>query len=169
MDVFEAIRTVLAVRKYEDREVPVDVVRRVVEAGRLTASSKNGQPWHFVVVRNRDTLKRLGEVATSGPYVAEANFAVAVAVENDSPFGVSDGSRAIQSMVLAAWEEGVGSNWVGFRRMTAVAEILGIPGEFDVIGVVSFGYPTQRIGLGKKRRKPLAEVASSERFGEPFE
>lgn len=168
MDVFDAIRTVLAVRSYEDREVPADVVRQIVEAGRLTASSKNGQPWHFVVVRDREMLRRLAGAATSGPYVAQASCAIAVAVERDSPFGVSDGSRAIQSMVLAAWEAGVGSNWIGFREMTAVAELLAVPDTFDVLGVVSFGYPAQRIGRGKKRRKPLAEVASSERFGTPF-
>ena len=168
MNVFDAIRTVLAVREYADRPVPRDVVRKVVEAARLTASSKNAQPWHFVVVQERQTLRRLGEVATSGRYVAEAAFAVAVAVESESPFGVSDGSRAVQSMVLAAWEEGVGSNWIGFGSMHPVQEILEIPAGFDVIALLSFGYPTRRLGLGKKRRKPLSEVASLERFGAPY-
>ena len=60
MEVFEAVRTVLAVRSYQDRPIPPDLVRRIVEAGRLTASSMNGQPWHFIVVENRDTLRRLG-------------------------------------------------------------------------------------------------------------
>lgn len=54
MEVFETVQTVLAVRSYQDKAVPPDVVRRIVEAGRLTGSSMNGQPWHFVVVENRE-------------------------------------------------------------------------------------------------------------------
>lgn len=168
MEVFEAIRTVLAVREYADRPVPDEVVRKVIEAGRLTGSSKNAQPWHFVAIRERETLRRLGEVATSGRYVAGAAFAVAVAVERSSPFGMSDGSRAVQSMVLAAWEEGVGSNWIGFANLTDVERMLALPEDYQIIALLSFGYPAARLGLGKKRRKPLGEVASSERFGEPF-
>ena len=56
MDVFDAVRTVLAVRAYEDRPVPDDLVRRIVESGRLTASSMNRQPWHFIVVQDRENL-----------------------------------------------------------------------------------------------------------------
>ncbi|HZA61182.1 MAG TPA: nitroreductase family protein, partial [Actinomycetota bacterium] len=82
--------------------------------------------------------------------------------------GLSDASRAIQSMVLTAWAEGVGSNWTGFTGMDEVAAILGIPDEYDVVAVVPFGYPTRKLGKGRKRRKPLAEVASRDRFGRPF-
>src|SRR5436190_22960857 len=81
MDVFEAIRTVLAVRQYQDKPVPEDVVRRIVEAGHLTASSINLQPWHFIVVQNRDTLQQLGALARTGPYTAQAPLAVVVVVE----------------------------------------------------------------------------------------
>ncbi len=167
MDVFEAIRTILAVRQYQDRPVPDEVVRRVVEAGWLTASSKNEQPWHFVVVRDRDTLRRLGELATTGPYTAQASAAIVVAIE-DTRFAVSDASRAIQSMMLTAWDAGVGSNWVGFGGLDAIKQLLHIPATMDVLAVVPLGYPAQRIGRGKKRRKPLGEVASRERYGQPF-
>src|SRR5215471_7110273 len=102
MDVFEAVRTLLAVRSYRDTPVPDTVVRRIVEAGRLTGSGMNQQPWHFIVVRDRDMLRRLGEVASSGRYVAQAQLAVVVAIEK-TRFAVSDASRAIQSMLLTAW------------------------------------------------------------------
>jgi nitroreductase len=167
MDVFEAVRTVLAVRAYRDTPVPADVVRRIVEAGRLTGSSKNGQPWHFIVVENRDTLTRLAAAARTGPYVAQAPVAVVIAVENTRP-ALSDASRAIQSMIVTAWGEGVGSNWVGFAGMTDVKPILGIPAEMDVVGIIPFGYPVQRLGRGKKRRKAISEIAHRERFGQPF-
>jgi nitroreductase len=110
MSAFEAIRTLLAVRSCQARPVPDAVVRRILEAGRLTGSGMNGQPWHFIVVRDGEMLRRLGAPAASGPYVAEAPLAIAVATDR-SRFAVSDASRAIQSMLLAAWAEGVGSNW----------------------------------------------------------
>ena len=167
MDVFETIRTVLAVRAYQDKPIPAEVVRKIVEAAWLTASSRNGQPWHFIVVENRETLKKLGALARTGPYIAQAPLAIVVAMEQ-SPYAVSDGSRAIQSMVLTAWSEEVGSNWVGFQGLTEIKPLLGIPAEVDVLAIVPFGYPAKHFGKGKKNRKPLAEVAHRERFGQPF-
>jgi nitroreductase len=168
MEVFEAVRTVLAVREYQDKPVPPGIVQRIVEAGRLTGSAMNAQPWHFIVVEDRETLGRLGAAATSGPYVAQAPLAVVVAIER-TRFAVSDGSRAIQSMMLTAWADGVGSNWVGFvGQLSAVNGILGIPATLDVLAIVAFGYPTRRRGQGKKRRTPLARVAHRERYGQPL-
>ncbi|MDQ3812167.1 MAG: nitroreductase family protein [Chloroflexota bacterium] len=105
----------------------------------------------------------------TGPYIAQAPLAIAVAVEKASRFGVSDGSRAIQSMALTAWAEGIGCNWTGFRGLDEVGTFLGLPPELEVLAVVPFGYPAQRVGRGNKQRKPLAEVASRERYGQPFE
>jgi nitroreductase len=167
MEVYEAIQTVLAVREFNDTPVSPDTIARIVEAGRLTGSSMNRQPWHFVVVENRDTLRQLGALAKTGPYIAQAPLAIVVAIA-ETPHAVSDGSRAIQSMVLAAWAEGVGSNWVGFMGLTEVKALLGVPEAMNVLAILPFGYPARQVGQGKKERKPLAEVAHRERFGEPF-
>ena len=168
MKVFDAVRTVLAVRNYQDKPVTPEVVRRIVEAGRLTGSSMNRQPWHFIVVENRDTLRQLGALAKTGPYIAQAPLAIVVAIER-TMFSVSDASRAIQSMILTAWSEGVGSNWVGFRGLEEVKSLLSIPDELEVLAMIPFGYPAQPIGKGKKKRKSISEVAHLERFGQPFE
>ena len=167
MEVFDAVRTVLAVRAYRESPVPPEIIRRILEAGRLTGSAMNRQPWHFIVVEDRETLRRLGALAQTGPYVAQAPLAIVVAIER-TKFAVSDGSRAIQSMILTAWSEGVGSNWVGFLNMAEVKTLLGIPDHLDVLAIVSLGYPAQVIGRGRKRRKPLSEIAHRERFGQPF-
>ena len=168
MDVFEAVRTLLAVRSYQDTPVPDSVVRRIVEAGRLTGSGMNGQPWHFLVVRDRDMLRRLGALATSGRYVAQAPLAIVVAIDK-SRFAVSDASRAIQSMLLTAWADGVGSNWVGFGGLEKTKALLDVPANLDVLAILPFGYPARPVGRGKKQRKPLREVAHLERYGHPFE
>jgi nitroreductase len=168
MEVYETVRTVLAVRAFQPKPVPPDVIQRILEAGRLTGSSKNGQPWQFIVVENRDTLNQLGAMMRYGRYIAEAPLAIIVVIER-SEYAVSDASRAIQSMILAAWSEGVGSNWVGFYGMPEGRSLLGIPDALDMLAMIPFGYPAKTIGKGKKNRKALSEIVHRERFGQPFE
>ena len=163
------IRTILAVRSYTDQPIAREAVERIVEAGRLTASSMNRQPWHFVVIEDRETLRELGRLARSGPYTAGAAMAIGVAVEKDSIFGVSDASRAAQNMMLAAWNEGIGSNWVGFGGLEEVKTLLGIPAKLDLLAILPLGYPARAVGRGKKDRKPIGTVAHRERYGQPFE
>ena len=125
----------------------------------------NLQPWRFIVVEDRDTLQQLGALARTGPYVAGAPLAIIVAIEN-TQYAVSDGSRAIQSMILTAWEAGIGSNWIGFAGMIPVTELLEIPDDLDVLAVLAFGYPDKELGKGKKQRKPKSEVVFRERYGQ---
>ena len=168
MDIFDGVRTVLAVRAYQDKPVPADVIARVVEAARLTASSQNRQPWHFIVVEGRPAIEALGALCTSGSYTATAAFAIVVGIDAESRSGNADAARAIQSMVLTAWDAGVGSNWVGVPNADGVRALLGVPATVNLVGVLPFGYPAKRVGLGKKNRKPLGEVAHRGRFGVPF-
>jgi nitroreductase len=168
MEVFDAVRTLLAVRGYQDKPIPEAVVRRIVEAGRLTGSGMNRQPWHFIVARERETLRSLGAVASSGSYVAQAPLAIVVATDK-TRFAVSDASRAIQSMLLTAWADGVGSNWVGFGGLEKAKPLLDIPAGLEVLAILPFGYPARPVGRGKKQRKSLREVAHLERYGRPFE
>ena len=99
----------------------------------------------------------------------QSALAVVVAVERASPFAISDASRAIQSMILTAWSDGVGSNWAGFGGLDAVGALVGVPAELDVLAVIPFGYPSDPIGRGRKQRKALREIAHRERYGQPFE
>jgi nitroreductase len=167
VDVFDAVRTLLAVRRYRDRPVPADATRRVLEAGRLTASGMNRQPWHFVVVGDRATLRRIGALMPTAPYIAEAPRAIVVAVDR-IPVAVSDASRAIQSMLLTAWSEGIGGNWSGFGPLEGIGPPRGIPADLDVPAVLPLGFPADPIGRGKKDRKPLDQIAHRERWGTPF-
>jgi nitroreductase len=168
METLDAIRTVLAVRRFKDTPIPEPIVRHIVEAGRLTASGGNSQPWHFIVVRDKETIRRLGQLARTGPYIPQAPLAIVVAMDR-SPLADSNGSRAIQDMILAAWSQGIGSNWVGYNNLPEVNPLLGIPEEVSVLAILPFGYPAEAVGKGLKKRKPLGEVAYKERWGEPFE
>lgn len=167
MDVFEAVKTMLAVRSYADKPIPDEIVTRIVEAGRLTGSSMNRQHWDFVVVRDPETLQRLGELASTGPYIADAAMAIAVIVP-DAPVGYMDGARASQDMMLTAWGEGIGSNWVSNTNTDRIKKLIDIPQERMILNIIPFGYPTEDLGRGVKDRKPLSEVAHDERYGSPL-
>ncbi len=101
MEVFDAVRTVLAVRQFQAKPVPEPLVQQIVEAGRLTASGGNSQPWHFIIVQDKEMLRQRGALVRTGPYIAQAPLAIVVGMEQ-SPLAVSDVSRAIQSMILTA-------------------------------------------------------------------
>jgi nitroreductase len=167
-EVFEAVRTVLAVREFDGRPVPDEVLRRIIEAAHLSGGSINLQPWHFVLVHEPERLRELGALVRTGPYIAGASAAVVVAYERSSQYGVSDASRAIQSMILVAWGDGVGSNWTGFGGLEEVRRMVGLPDTYEVLAVIPFGYPKRKLGKGRKKRKPQSEVASAERFGDPL-
>ncbi len=136
-----------------------------MEAGHLSASASNRQPWHFILVEKPESIRELGGLVRTGPYIAGAKAAVIVAVDKATAKADVDAARAIQQMMLVAWADGVGSNWTGFGGMEGVREWAGLPDAFDVLGVLPFGYPKRKIGLGKKKRKPFDEVVSAERYG----
>ena len=165
MDVFEIVKTMLAVRDYTDQPIADETLHRILEAGRLTASRKNLQLWHFVMVREKVLLAQLADLAPSGDYIRQAALAIAVFLENDLPVTMTDGARAVQSVMLVAWGEGIGSNWVGWLKREEIKELLDAPADYHLLTVLSFGYPAQRIGLGKKNRKALSEIAHTERYG----
>ncbi|HEU0163646.1 MAG TPA: nitroreductase family protein [Thermomicrobiales bacterium] len=166
MNVNEAIRTVLAVRAFQDKPVPAGIRQEILEAAHLSASGSNKQPWHFIAIEDPERIKGLARFTPTGPYVAEAPFVVVVAAKKGLN-GLSDASRAIQDMILVAWSEGVGSNWVGWgNTLDGVKEFVGIPSESDleIIAVLPFGYPVESVGKGKKNRKPFDEVIHRETF-----
>ena len=172
MDVYDAVRSRLTVREYTPDAVPDEVVHKLLEAGRLAPSSQNLQPWHFVVVRDSETIRRLGELATQGSFIAGAPLAIAIATD-DTPRAALDAGRALQQMELVAWEEGLGTCFVGIRQAEqnrAIKELLSIPDSLVLLTVLPFGYrlDVDRGSQGRKNRKSLEQVAHSERFGQPY-
>ena len=168
MEVYEAIRSRVAVREFRPDPVPDASIKKVLLAARWAPSQRNRQPWRFVVVRERDTLRRIGELASSGAFIADAPLAIAVAMEG-AKLPQFDAARAIENMILTAWSLGVGTVYVQGIDRDAVKQLLAIPEGLDLITVMPFGYPTDEAKSVGKRRKTLAEIASVERFGQPYQ
>ncbi len=165
MDTFECIRKRRDIRSYLKKDVPDDVIRKIIEAGRLAPSAMNLQPWHFIVIKNKETLKELGKFCLSGRFIVDASFAIVVITEPSNKWHEIDGARAVQNMSLAAWNEGVGTCWIGAIDRDKVKERLNIPKNLHVLTVLPFGYPEEFIVKRKKVRKSPNEVFHWEKFG----
>ena len=169
MDVYEAVRTRLTVREFKPDPVPDEVVQKMLRAVQWAPSSRNRQPWHLVVVRDKDMLRKIGSIASSGRFVADAPMAIAVAMENaDRPD--LDTGRAVQQMELVAWEEGLGTCFVGLRlaeQNRQIKELLGIPESFDLVTVLPFGYRLveSQGRQGMKNRKSMDDIVHWEQYG----
>jgi nitroreductase len=164
MKVKDAIRTKRATRQFTSETVSQAVENAVLNAGRLSQSSKNTQPWQFIVVRDKDTLKQLSETGTYAGHLAGADFAVLIAAEEEQ--NAFDMGQSAAYMQLAAWEEGVGSCLATIYEPEKAKAILGIPEEKFVRYALSFGYPQERLADAprKTNRKPLEDVVRKERW-----
>ena len=168
MEVYDCLRSRLTIRGFKPDPVPDEMVTRILQAGRWAPSSRNLQPWHFIVIRDRETLQEIGRIATSGSFVAQAPLAIAIVME-DADRPELDAGRALQQMELLAWSEGLGTCFVGLRdeeQNRKVKEMLGIPDRMDLITVLPFGYRLDSIKVSGRRRKPLSGITHAERFGQ---
>lgn len=170
VEVYECVRSRVTVRSIKPDPVPDAVVRKLLRAGRWAPSSRNRQPWHFIVVSDAQMLKRLGEIATSGRFIADAPLAIAIVVD-DADRPELDAGRALQQMELVAWDEGLGTCFVGLRveeQNWQIKELLGIPEQMELVTLLPFGYRTDDTEGRGKRRRPLREITHPERFGDPY-
>ncbi|MBI5670723.1 MAG: nitroreductase family protein [Chloroflexi bacterium] len=170
MDVYEAIRTKRAVRQFEDRPLPDDVTRQILNAGRLAQSSKNTQTWQFIAIRDRDTLAALSSLGTWAGHLAGAALGVAILTPDPSEkFQIMfDAGQAAAYMQLAAWELGVGSCLASIYQPEDARQVLGFPAEWHLRSALSFGYPTPEAVAPRPPRpggrKPFDDVVHWERW-----
>ena len=135
---------------------------KILEAGRQAPSASNIQPWHFIVVSDPETKRRLA--GESEPFIEESAVTVVGCGDpNASPkWHVVDVTIALQSMVIAAWAQGVGSCWIGFFNEGAVKRILGIPDRLKIVALISLGYPATP--PGPKWKKPTNQIVHHNKF-----
>ena len=170
MNVTEAIRMKRAVRQFQDKPLPEDVIHAILNAGRHAQSSKNTQPWQFVAIQDKAILKALSECGTWAGHLAGAALGVAILTPDPSQkFQLMfDAGQAAAYMQLAAWELGVGSCLASIYEAEKAREILGFPPEWHLRIGLSFGYPAEAWILSapphKGGRKALEEVVHWERW-----
>lgn len=142
MDALLAIASKREVREYADREVAEEAKRRILDAGRVAGSSQNRQQWRFIALDSAEWRERVAETVYAQGNVRGSKFAVVVVVYGKGPL-YFDAGRAAQNMMLAAWNEGIGSCPNGMPDRAATGKLLGLrEGEEPAI-VLSFGYPAR--------------------------
>jgi nitroreductase len=170
MNVSEAIRTKRAIRKFQDRPLPEDVVHAILNAGRRSQSSKNEQAWQFIAIRDKNILRALSECGTWAGHLAGAALGVAILTPDPAAKfqTMFDAGQAAAFMQLAAWELGVGSVPASIYEADRARDILGFPPEWHLRIALSFGYPAEEEKLSaapkKGGRRSLDEVVHWDRW-----
>ncbi len=171
LEVYEAVQRRKSVRAYESTPIPKEVMERVMEAARISPSASNRQPWHFIIVTDPEKRKALSK-GLYAKFVHEApTVIVACGDAKASPnWYAVDTAIAIQSMVLVATGEGLGTCWIGSFDETDVKKLLDIPDHLRVVALLPLGYPRDKIDLVKvlnqtmRKRKTLNEIFNQERY-----
>jgi len=169
----EPIRRVSQIRQYASEAVPDEVVDQLLELARWTGSAKNGQPWRFIVVRDKDRLKKIAGLRPPIGWLATAPVGIAIVLEGAEPmFGAYDEGRLTERLLTGATMLGYGGGTAWFGGPTHDAEakrILGIPDDLTARQIVMIGRPTStkdpRPTGPFRGRKPLSELVSYDRWG----
>jgi nitroreductase len=175
MDAYLAVVSKREVREYLDRPVSDDVLTKILDAGRASGSSKNTQPWRFVVIKDREHRHDLASAIMAPRNLDRCAVAIAVVLLNDRLR--FDAGRVAQNIMVAAWAHGVGScpNSVRPDEHDRMRQDLGVPADAAIATIITLGYPAPgqprprpkvdpaKI-VAKLNRLPLEELVHRERF-----
>jgi len=176
LDVFEAIQKRRSVRSYEPMSVPIEKLKRVLEAARLAPSAGNVQPWRFIVVLDSYKRRKIAKGCRYGRFLAESPVViVGCGDQKASPrWHAGDTCIAMENLVLAATGEGLGTCWIGVFNEKEIREMLKIPNHLKVVALLALGYPREKLDISAKMahlirpRRKLEKIAYLEEYGKKF-
>ncbi len=163
-DLVDIILSRRSVRRYQQKEIPKDVLRKILEAGRQAPSAMNRQPWHFIVVTNNEVKRELSRWHFT-KHIKNSPVTIVGCAKTgllDRKWSIIGTSIALQNMVIAAWALGIGSCWIGGFKEGQVKQLLKIPDKWKIVALVTLGYPDETPHL--KRKKPIEKVFSINKF-----
>ncbi len=168
MNLLDIIKGRRSIRKYQSREVEQEKIDKILEAAQWAPSAANRQPWHFIVIQDPETRKKLGAIHSHGRFMKESPVVIAVLgdPEANEKYFLCDPHQAIQNIMLMAYWLELGSCWMGVRGTSFESKmktLLGVPDSLHLICTVSLGYPNEE---QTKTRKELSEIVSWERYGQ---
>lgn len=145
------ILTRRSIRKYQKTEIPLKEIKILLKAAMQAPSAVNKQPWHFVVLKNKETFRKIAEIHPNAAFVESASHAILICgdekLEHDKGYSILDCSAATQNLLLAANALGIGACWIGIhpreKRKDALRDLLNIPEHVNPIAMVSLGYPAE--------------------------
>ncbi len=161
MSILDAILKRRSIRRYRSEPIPEEVLKNILEAGRLAPSADNLQPWHFIVVTDSRTKEKLSR-GRWNRFIKDSAVTVVGCGYTDNEWSTVDVTIALENMVIAAEAQGVGSCWIGDFEPEEVKTLLKIPDNLKIIALVSFGYPREKPNPSNK--KSLQEIVHYNKF-----
>ena len=165
MNTVDCIATKLDIREFSQENVSPSIISTILNSARYSGSGLNTQHWRFIVIKEKNNIKKLSEDSTSGQWIIGANFAIILLTNPNYGFHLLDAGRVIQNMQLSAWENGVGSGIYTGVRDEKMRTDFKIPSNLSISAVLGFGFPKKSITGKRKNRKPLSELAYNEVYG----
>jgi nitroreductase len=166
METFEAIKKRYSCRSFLPKSIPKDLIEKIIDSARLAPTARNIQPWEFVVITDKETLKKLGSIAETGPFIADCACCIVVLCK-DTKYYLEDGCAATENILLSATDLGLGSCWVaGDKKPYAeqIRQLLNVPKDFKVVSLVALGYPKEKKDKTGLNKRLLNEVIHWEKF-----
>jgi nitroreductase len=170
MDIYQAIKTRKSVRAFLDKEIPDEVLNRLLEAARIAPSARNLQEWRFVVVRDPQKRQQLAQAAKGQTFVGEAPVVLACCADTEGHVMTCgqlcypiDVAIAVDHITLCAAAEGLGTCWIGAFHEDEVKKLLHIPDRIRVVALLPIGYPRDPAPVSKNRRS-LAEIVCQDEW-----
>jgi nitroreductase len=170
--MIDRMRSVRQIRQYSPEQVPDAVVKQLLRVAQWTGSSRNTQPWHFIVVTDREQLRKISQLRAPINWLAAAPLGIAIVLDGEREMSEAyDEGRVSERILIAAHDLGYGAGvaWYGDDAQEADAKrILGIPAERTARSIVLIGRPVSakdpRPNPRRGGRKPLSEIVSYERY-----
>ena len=165
MDTMTAIRNRRSIRNYQAKDVPNDVLQRVLEAARLAPSGANRQPYQLIVVTDPEKKKGLVPLCKNQLFVGEAPVFIAGVDDMQQKWSRVDLAIALDQLSLAAVELGLGTCWVGAFEPDKLAVYLEVPAGKVITVCMSLGYPDE--SPEARPRKAMNELVFWNSYGKP--
>ncbi|MFC1570748.1 nitroreductase family protein [Candidatus Omnitrophota bacterium] len=166
MNTLEAIAKRVSVRAFNSDPVDKTLIEKLIDAGRMAPTARGVEPWEFVVVTDKASLKRLGSIASTGTFIKDAACCIAVFC-NDTKYYLEDGCAATENILIAVSDLGLGACWVAGDKKPytgTVSDMLGASSSMKLISLIAVGWPEGEIVSHGKR--PLEDVIHWEKYQE---
>ena len=173
VEIFETIQNRKSIRSYKQQSIPEEILVKILDSARLAPSAGNKQPWHFIVVNNKEIRSKIAKGCRYGRFLDESPIVIVACGDkkNSLHWYAIDTAIALEHLVLTATALGLGTCWIGLFNEADIKKRLQIPENYKIVALVSLGYPQKKVDLWAKilhlirPKKKLSDIISIEVYG----
>jgi len=169
--LMDLIETRKSIRSYKPQKVEEEKLNYILKAFRKAPSAKNLQPWKLIIVKDKKKISDLAIACNNQTFLSEAPIIIVACAKEDEAYGVMGGymnsypidiAIALEHLILAATEKGLGTCWIGAFKEKLVKDLLGVPDNVRVVAITPVGYPSGE--GGSRERKPISEIICYDKY-----